>query len=247
MSTLQSKIGSSLLFLMGFYVYFFVGKKLMPTSATRVTENKTSNSPVPDENGLDVSAEKTSISGADIVELQLPLGKFSLLQHLKNEEIITAALKDRRKFYIIIIRADTNYGTETQLKQIVYDYVSKIYSKLWDGAMQLCMFDINCFVTYAFSSDDLRSICRRDTVSNVKKVFYCNTATRSDIESSIQSIFPCEYIDTELFCQSLERDYRSQPEILCFDTLYDNSFSSNISYSTVALGGTFDRLHNGHR
>ena len=109
------------------------------------------------------------------------------------------------------------------------------------------MFDINCFVTCAFSSDDLRSICRRDSISNIKKVFYCNTATRSDIESNIQSIMPCEYIDSELFCQSLDRDYRSQTEILCFDMFYENSFSSNISYSNVALGGTFDRLHNGHR
>jgi hypothetical protein len=93
MSTLQSKIGTSLLFLMGFYVYFFVGKKLMPTSASRVTDNKTSNSSISDENSVEVSAEKTTISGTEIVELQLPLVKFSVLQHLKNEEIITAALK----------------------------------------------------------------------------------------------------------------------------------------------------------
>ena len=65
----------------------------MPTSATRVAENRTSNSSVSEENSLEDSAEITTSSGTEIVELQLPLGKFSLLQHLKNEEIITAALK----------------------------------------------------------------------------------------------------------------------------------------------------------
>lgn len=78
---------------MSFYVYLFVSKKLMPTSATRVAENRTSNSSVSEENSLEDSAEITTSSGTEIVELQLPLGKFSLLQHLKNEEIITAALK----------------------------------------------------------------------------------------------------------------------------------------------------------
>lgn len=124
MSTLQSKIGSSLLFLMGFYVYFFVGKKLMPTSATRVTENKTSNSPVPDENGLDVSAEKTSISGADIVELQLPLGKFSLLQHLKNEEIITAALKGLSISISIIWSLTYSFHSNRSPKVLYYNHTS---------------------------------------------------------------------------------------------------------------------------
>ena len=118
--------------------------------------------------------------------------------------------------------------------------------------MQLCMFDIDCVVIYKFSAgDELHSLfCRSDSASKtIEKVYYCNPSTRSEIESSIPLNSPCEYIDTELLCQSLDRDYRSQNEILCFDMLYENSLlsMSNPSYSKVALGGTFDRLHNGHR
>ena len=83
----QIKFGSSLLFFMSFYVYLFVTKKILPTIAATTVNVKTESS-LPDESG-----HKDTTSGTDIVELRLPVGQFGLLQHLKNDEVISAALK----------------------------------------------------------------------------------------------------------------------------------------------------------
>ena len=84
----QIKFGSSLLFFMSFYVYLFVTKKILPTIAATTVNVKTESS-LPDESG----GHKDTTSGTDIVELRLPVGEFGLLQHLKNDEVISAALK----------------------------------------------------------------------------------------------------------------------------------------------------------
>ena len=133
---------------------------------------------------------------------------------------------------------------------MVCDYLSKLYSKLWDEAVQKNMLGIECFITNNLIEDDILS-SESAAILDLKKVFYCSNLTMAKIETArfakgLSSTSTVEYVNTDSLHQKLKVAYDSQREIHCFDNLYSHAYYHR-SYSNVALGGTFDRLHNGHR
>lgn len=127
----------------------------------------------------------------------------------------------------------------------IYDYISKIYSKLWDLAVQFNMMTVECFVV---NSSQLKQCLDWTLFDNIAEVYYTTETVRNEIQRI--SCFKKEtgLIQTSNITLSLRKTFAAQPEVRCFDLVTSPTPSEALrSYSHVALGGTFDRLHNGHR
>jgi phosphopantetheine adenylyltransferase len=125
--------------------------------------------------------------------------------------------------------------------------VSKIYSKLWDEAVQCNLFDIDSVVLN--DKDDIQAALNQCYKrSDLSAVYYYREDTRKNIMSSMQvdsSSNSITYVSNNEICDKMRKCFMEQERIFSFDL--SNSLNDDITYSHVALGGTFDRLHNGHR
>jgi cytidyltransferase-like protein len=130
--------------------------------------------------------------------------------------------------------------------QSILKYLSEIYSKCWDELVYQNKIHIQCVVSCDESSFQFLA---KETLLQSKyltKAFLCDDHDVKSLPSQLTSedikVYPINYYENE--------------KIFYFDagdSLSNSSPSSSVvqwdspSYSKIAVGGTFDQLHNGHR
>jgi phosphopantetheine adenylyltransferase len=131
----------------------------------------------------------------------------------------------------------------------VLNYVSKLYSKIWNEAALKNIFDIKCCVV----GDSLvnRGIVSRNEIlmfPDLSKVMTFDTADGENINKmrSAQNLPAVDCVDVNSAAQFLFDEFERQPSIICLDSHYEQQPRDIPFYDKVALGGTFDNMHYGH-
>lgn len=127
------------------------------------------------------------------------------------------------------------------------NYVSKLYSKVWNEAALKNIFDIQCCIV----SDSLEGITTRDEIlknENLSRVMTFNPANGMDINARRTStnLPAIECVDVNATAHELYQEYLKQPSVIVLDSHYEEQPREIPSYGKVALGGTFDNMHYGH-
>jgi pantetheine-phosphate adenylyltransferase len=204
----------------------------------------------------------TKKSSAVLIDLCLPyypLGlndgdrNFCITQSLKNDEIIAQVVgKGEFKQYYISISSPVIKSDHHIPKCVISDYISKVYSKIWNEFALKNQFDIDCFVV---SDLDDGSLVTREEIlksSHLQAFYTFNEPNSIDAINALRLQLGCQEVlnvtDTNTLTAYLDDVLgpNSDETVFCFDLCDEEQFSVP-RYRRVAIGGTFDRIHNGHR
>ena len=146
-----------------------------------------------------------------------------------------------KKFYICIHKPEAASTSQ------VLNYISKLYSKVWNEAALKNIFDIQCCVV----SDALEGIITRDQIlqhENLTRVMTFDTSHGVELNENRRksNLGEIECVDVNQCANKLREEYHQQPSIIVLDSHYEEQLSEVPIYERVALGGTFDNMHYGH-
>lgn len=152
----------------------------------------------------------------------------SMLHLLMNDNILSSVVKDTERSIVVYLQPNEE---EPQTKQEVMHYMSNIYSELWDEMVHLKRLNLQCYVT--------SPVIHESTYLQTKSfdAVYLNQTRYHSIVSLLSNQNKIVFEDIAKFQIQI-----SSNKLYFFDTL-----DSIPTYSRVALGGSFDQLHNGHR
>jgi pantetheine-phosphate adenylyltransferase len=156
-----------------------------------------------------------------LLELQQPVtGVEKIPQTLVNDDLLTKVVKDVGSvLYVYVVGGQE--GME--------DYIASIYQRLWDEMISFDKLSLNCIVMGDFPSGDFRSRGELHSMASLDAVY------TFDESLQISTVAPENIIRSPQV--NISENVRYFEDTACFMP----------SFGKVALGGTFDRLHNGHR
>eukprot|EP00605_Chrysophyceae_sp_TOSAG23-4_P000773 GSChrysophyteH1.ASY1.ANO1.862.1 assembled CDS len=197
--------------------------------ATAVASAHFSSSRVQDESRPFASA---------LVELKEPIGvgsKAYVEQLLQNDLVLEQAVKSVSEILYVNVVEDPASPAEDQGRGL--DYISSVYQRLWDEMILHDNLQLKCAVIGDRVGNDVlvpnADQCRE---RGIQAVFSTFLAASERYESMQSLAFP--KVKTLPDCSS-----GGAAGVHYFDACH----SSIPRYTKVALGGTFDRMHNGHR
>jgi len=168
-----------------------------------------------------------------LLELSLPCGRDKLLQIVRNDFMISRVVKDIGRTLFVAVASLPNHDESDMMS-----YVSELYARLWDEIIQNSNYSLKCVVV---------SDC-------------CNLRPMEDILQlpDLQVVYHSSDSDRGLQLYREKRLNSNLPELQVIDLKNSTMFTDSMfyldapgqnlpKYKKVALGGTFDRLHNGHR
>ncbi len=196
-----------------------------------------------------------------LICLQLPSGwgGHSVLQKINHDDIIAKAVSEvKEKLYVYISSTSENLSSPTKKKNDDFDssahtfhattsdmtsYISEIYNRIWDEMCLLGKYDLDCTVTGDFPESDNNFKEELEKLSNLN-VVYTDSKKSSNIEqlNELRVSQGNAKVEHRLFSlseSSLDHDVHY---------FFVDAADADIPlYKKIAVGGTFDRLHNGHR
>lgn len=173
-------------------------------------------------------------------------------QHLKNDEILThVCSKGIFKQIYVIISAPAECSISLIPDAVVYDYISKTYSKIWNEVALKNDLNIECMV--------ISNILKASGFTHKENLLilpHLQAYYTCDDHTSVQNLKTLRHtlglpeddlnvVFTNTITGCLDKIFMNST-IFCFDTLTPEQPPVPL-YQRVALGGTFDRIHNGHR
>jgi len=118
----------------------------------------------------------------------------------------------------------------------VLNYISEVYTKIWNEVLICGNFDLNCVALGDAPNSLFLSLEKLYHLQDLDAVYSTDSIRLSNLmQLRYSALLPkvaCEIITIP----STNYDY-------CFE----NAHSHIPKFNTIALGGTFDRLHNGHK
>lgn len=178
-----------------------------------------------------------------LIEIQQPRsGPNKITQTLKNDDILTRIVPMVDKSLYVYICASLDLP-----KSVVCEYISDTYSRIWDEMLQSKRLTINCVVVGDVYGSDFISQKQMRSLPELNAVFSFDADSKESIQilrsesqlSEISFVHTNSLIDNQLSIPVSP----GKSTIYYFDA--DNVHIPR--YRKVALGGTFDKLHNGHR
>ena len=153
-----------------------------------------------------------------LLELQQPIdGTQKVPQTLVNDELLTKVVKDVGSVLYVYV-----VGGQEGME----DYIANIYQRLWDEMISFNRLSLNCIVTGDLPNAEFRPREELHSMAGLDAVYTFDESVRTSTENVIKS----PQVDMSENVSYFEDTAKFMP-----------------SYGKVALGGTFDRLHNGHR
>ncbi|KAJ1401014.1 hypothetical protein B484DRAFT_405846 [Ochromonadaceae sp. CCMP2298] len=182
--------------------------------------------------------------GSAIIDLLLPAGETEVLQNLANDEIIaTSIIGGSCKKYYVCVHAEGASQSD------VVNYLSKLYAKIWNEAAAVQLFELECCVC----SDRLKNgIITREEILLLPDLTHALCLDAQSEGPGLQarreraSLVPLTLTDATAAVQSLRAQLALQ-SVVVLDSAYAGQPTDLPVYRSVALGGTFDHLHFGHR
>jgi phosphopantetheine adenylyltransferase len=195
-----------------------------------------------DANKLSPGQQATAASGDTgkftcvAVELCAPTDEKTMLEvYCTNDDILAKALSETCGILMVYVSIE-----KLMPKFSVRQYMSDIYSMLWDEMVQKNRLDIQCIVAGDLPGTGLMS--REDMFArpDVQAVYTYKPERAASANDAriVEGAQQLTIVDTKscgLQDDSLDMYY------------FDGSDDRVPSFKTVALGGSFDQLHNGHR
>jgi len=181
--------------------------------------------------------------GVSLVDLRLPVTtaeSCDLLQELENDAILEKAVKETRS--TLYVHVGAAYDTPAAN---VLSYISAIYQRLWDDMALHGRATLNCVV-----SGDVEGACFR----NRSQLYYMSSL---EAVYTKQRDFAVNHNQDRAFLSGLKALALPECPQLPLDEggrasggglhFFDTHGAKLPTFKSVATGGTFDRLHNGHR
>lgn len=175
-----------------------------------------------------------------LLELVQPLNdKTKMSQLMHNDNIITKVVKEVSDSLYVYVLADSNTPKGT-----VSEYISDVYSRLWDEMLQVNNdLKLNCFVVGDIYEAGFISRHQTYAIPSLEAVYTC------DINNAK------EYIDSRVTPGGLSNLIIEDTKVIQQSNnlfgekiyYYDAIGEKYPKYKRVAIGGTFDNIHNGHR
>ena len=184
------------------------------------------------------------------VELVLPiyqLGRAQIL--LNNDAILTRAVKDAgESIYVYIL--DESPDEECVINSAeMFNYMSDVYSQLWDEMVSQKKMHLSCAVVCDAVDPAFNAPAGLYSQSCIQAIYSTNlppirSATINSIRASAGMDDPLAFEQCAL-PQPVKQQFED-----CYYVDSGRIGGSPVAlpvFNTVAVGGTFDRLHNGHR
>lgn len=210
----------------GFLKTFNANSKLLHQSSRQMSIQSSSSTTESNINKIDNLSKFKYQNTCVVLDIPKPS---SMLHLLMNDNILSYVIKNTEKSIVVYLQP--NEELESQNKQEVMHYMSNIYSELWDEMVHLKRLNLQCYVT----SSEIHKSSYLQT-SSFDAIYLNETRYKDMIEVlSIQNKIVFE--DISKFDIQI-----SENKLYFFDT-----FDSIPTYKRVAVGGSFDQLHNGHR
>jgi cytidyltransferase-like protein len=224
------------------------------TATTTTTNNKVYQSAVLEllyrAESVDVGAARTSSTIAQVLENDDILSK------------VTSFVQKNLYIYVVCLAAsgssssssiESNSGGGGKGRGGVSEYISSLYSRVWDEMLQKGTLDLNCVVVGDMPGSGLVSrteLCSHPSVEAVF-TFEAEGAAASAATHAARlaaGLPPVDVVNTHRFTATAAT--ASLPPAAVNAPVYylDDAFGVEVPvYRKAALGGTFDQLHNGHR
>lgn len=179
-----------------------------------------------------------------LIEVQLPFsGSNKMVQKLKNDEIISKIVPMVRNGFYLYICAEINLP-----KSIVCEYISDTYSRIWDEMLKNNKLSLNCVVVGDIYGSDLISRKELRNLPELNAIFTFDSENKLNMEMSRSDLKLKEisYINTDqLVCdKAINNKINGENTVNYY---FDDDIIHIPKFRVIALGGTFDCLHNGHK
>ena len=177
-----------------------------------------------------------SITGVIIDQPASATGNHPMAITIVNDEILSHAIRHTQSaIYVYVYAPTTTTTTNKSSRQEALIYTSNVYSKLWDELVYLKKMHIQCYVASSSFVPSPTSFFKHASLQTL----YGNKVNHSELITSLNT-------NSNIIIQDMSTFYQVTPS--SSRTFYLDDVKEVIPvYSKVALGGSFDQLHNGHR
>lgn len=164
----------------------------------------------------------------------------TILQVLENDDILSKAIKDVNQLVYVYITIDTitNCKNSNISTNDMYDYIGDVYNRLWDDMLIKKDMTLSCFVSTNMIDSNFLDISDVLVKYNFE-VIYTST------QNSIKEIPNHCKIENTYHSSTLWRQINNSRNLYFYEDIKNKQMIP--TYDHIALGGTFDKLHNGHR
>lgn len=132
-----------------------------------------------------------------------------------------------------------NVTTDNGSQGNVYQYVSLLYSSLWNEAVMQKVFNTEFIVISNALHDS--NLIRKEDILSMKELFSVYTNDQKKYHKQLGD--KVRVVDIDVINKSVDSALAAGNKIVYFEG--DDAVICH--HKKVALGGTFDRIHNGHR
>jgi cytidyltransferase-like protein len=174
-----------------------------------------------------------------LLELIQPDGKMKKTQLIHNDDIISKVVKEVSDSLYVYVLADPNTPKGT-----VSSYISEIYSRLWDEMLQYdSKLKLNCYVIGDIHEAGFISRQQTYAIPSLEAVYTSDISTATEYRNArVNSGGLSDLVIEDVKSVSGSNNIFGEKIYYC-----DAIGEKYPKYKRVAVGGTFDRIHNGHR
>ena len=177
-----------------------------------------------------------------LLELEIPESSDKVLQTLTNDEYIANIVKETSAELYIYLWADKSCSSGA-----VSAYLSEVYSQLWDEMIISHNINLECFVSSNCFEHNLFDV-ENIYVQNDLDVMLSNRMSSSSRMNILREEAGVRHIEVQTL-PKLSNMFlaSSDPALQTNIHFLDDNAAAVPRYSKIAVGGTFDRIHNGHK
>jgi len=172
-----------------------------------------------------------------LVELVQPKkGAGEQAQLLRNDDVLTKAAKEVKQVLYVYVKADAD-----EPKSNVCSYISSIYSRLWDEMITNDNLNLECIVLGDVYGSGFLSRSQAQGLPGLDALYTFDASVTEAVNKDRRGAGLNPIVGVSNAAAMSE--YAAGGKIYYFDADGENT----PKFKRVALGGTFDRLHNGHK
>ena len=178
-----------------------------------------------------------------------------LPQKLQNDDILSkvvSLVKKNLYIYVVHNAASSTASSNSNGRSDMCEYISSLYSRVWDEMLQKNTLSLNCVIVGDVPGGDLVPRSNLLIRPSINAVFTfetldstaCTAAKTSRLQAGLPEV---EILNTDQFTSAAATAAISSSLVEAPIYYFDDCAGEIPVYHKVALGGTFDQLHNGHR
>jgi cytidyltransferase-like protein len=174
-----------------------------------------------------------------LLEIPFPL---SINQTLRNDQVLTK-VKPLVNDCLFVYICSTKKNTTS--RAAVCEYISSVYSRLWDEMLQFDPMNFTCVVVGDIPDGGLATRTELWALKEIDAVFSFDGESTTGLKKSRASsgLPAVDVVSTEELLGANATKRHVETPIYYFDDVTGEL----PRFKVAALGGTFDQLHNGHR